>query len=411
MKDIVVPQSSAVVEGASASSIATAPHPQANQNSFGEVVSFVGQHNKLLVLSDASGTAAIAVWPAMQGRVLTSTAEGPEGIGFGWVNRDLIASGKITDHMYAVGGEDRIWLGPEGGQYSIFFAAGVPFDLDHWYTPAPIDTDPFDIVSQSETSVTFRRAFHLTNFSATKFHVQIEREVRLLSNEQIWSDLKVAAVAGVKVVGYESVNKLTNLDASSMSEKNGLLSLWVLGQFQSSPRTTIILPIKSGPEEELGIPVTSDYFGKVPADRIAVNPDSVLFKADSNYRSKLGVSPRRATGILGSYDAQNQALTIVQHSLPTGPEKYVNSAWKIQDDPYSGDVTNCYNDGPPSPGKAQMGQFYELESSSPAKELAPQQTVEHMQRTIHLKGAEAQLDAICQATLGVRLEVVRAFNQ
>jgi hypothetical protein len=32
--------------------------------------------------------------------------------------------------MNAVGGEDRIWLGPEGGQLSIFFAPGVPYPGD-----------------------------------------------------------------------------------------------------------------------------------------------------------------------------------------------------------------------------------------------------------------------------------------
>jgi len=49
---------------------------QENGNSFGEVVSFVNQHSKLLVLSDVGSDALIAVWPAMQGRVLTSSAAG-----------------------------------------------------------------------------------------------------------------------------------------------------------------------------------------------------------------------------------------------------------------------------------------------------------------------------------------------
>ena len=83
----------------------------------------------------------------MQGRVLTSSVAGANGFGYGWVNRELIASGKIAQHINAVGGEDRIWLGPEGGQFSIFFAPGVPFDLEHWFTPAPLDTDPYEIVS------------------------------------------------------------------------------------------------------------------------------------------------------------------------------------------------------------------------------------------------------------------------
>jgi len=390
--------------------VALTESQQLNENSFGEIVSFVNQHSKLVVLSDERSGASIAVWPAMQGRVLTSSVAGQGGLGFGWVNRELIASGKLQEHMNAVGGEDRIWLGPEGGQFSIFFAPEAPFDFDHWFTPAPLDTEPFDIVSQSKTSVTLRRAFSLTNFSATKFELQIDREVRLLSGEQVWNGLGVKAIDGVKVVGYESENKLTNLAASSLKKESGLLSLWVLGQFQSTPRTTVILPFRVGSEAELGIPVTTDYFGTVPNDRISIRKDSVLFKADSSYRSKLGLSPQRAKGILGSYDAQNCVLTIAQYNQPTKSEMYVNSAWKIQDDPYNGDVANSYNDGPASPGAGQLGQFYELESSSPARELNSGEAIEHTHRTVHLVGTESQLNVICQATLGVRLEDVRSFN-
>jgi hypothetical protein len=382
----------------------------ASGDSFGEVVSFVNDHSELIVLSDDRNRASIAVWPATQGRVLTSSVSGLHGLGFGWINRELIASGEIRQHINAVGGEDRIWLGPEGGQYSIFFAPGVPFDLDHWYTPAPIDTEPFDIVAKSANAVKFRRAFPLTNFSGTRFEVQMDREVRLLSSQQVWKGLGTAVPNEIEVVGYESENKLTNVGANPWKENSGLLSLWVLGQFQSTPQTTIVLPIRAGSQAELGIPVTSDYFGDVPQDRIAIGETAVFFKADSNYRSKLGLSLQRAKGILGSYDGQNRVLTIVQYSQPSEFAKYVNSAWKMQDDPYNGDVANCYNDGPPAPGQSQLGHFYELESSSPARELNPQESVEHTHRTMHLVGPEEQLDAICQAALGVRLAEFRAFS-
>lgn len=391
--------------------LASANLPPARQNTFGKIVSFVNRHSPLTVLSDAHSGASIAVWPAMQGRVLTSSIAGPDGQSYGWVNRDLIASGEVREHINAVGGEDRIWIGPEGGQFSIFFAPGVPFDLDHWYTPAPLDTEPFDVVRQSKTSISFRRAFRLTNYSGAEFEVQIDREVRLLSAGKIWNDLGVEKVSGVEVVGFESENQLTNLAANRWKEETGLLSLWVLGQFQSTPETTIILPIRAGTQDKLGIPVTSDYFGIIPEDRLSIAENAVLFKADSNHRGKLGLSPGRARGILGSYDAQHDVLTIVQYSQPTGTQQYVNSAWKIQDDPYSGDVANCYNDGPPSAGLPQLGHFYELESSSPARALSPHQAVMHTHRTVHLTGDEEQLNSICKHTLGVSLEAVRAFTR
>jgi len=406
MKSGIAPASKAGLNGGIASSQVSAPSQEGNGKSFGEVVSFVNRHGKLHVLSNDRGGASIAVWPDRQGRVLTSTAAGPEGLSFGWVNHELIASGETLRHVNSVGGEDRIWLGPEGGQYSIFFAPGVSFDLEHWYTPAAIDTDPFDIVDASSTSLSFRRAFSLTNYSGARFHVQIDRDVRLLPDERIWSDLGIAPCPGIKAVGFESENKLTNLSDANWSRETGLLSLWVLGQFQSSPQTTIVLPIRAGSEDELGIPVTTDYFGSVPRDRIAIGESAVLFKADARYRSKLGISLRRAKGRLGSYDGQNHVLTVVQYSYPADGAEYVNSAWKIQEHPYQGDVANCYNDGPPSSGGEQLGNFYELESSSPAKALRSHEAIGHVQRTIHLVGAESQLDLICRETLGAGLQDV-----
>jgi hypothetical protein len=55
------------------SSFASGSAQQENGNSFGEVVSFVNQHSKLLVLSDDRSGASIAVWPATQWAVKTAS--------------------------------------------------------------------------------------------------------------------------------------------------------------------------------------------------------------------------------------------------------------------------------------------------------------------------------------------------
>jgi hypothetical protein len=138
----------------------------------------------------------------------------------------------------------------------------------------------------------------------------------------------------------------------------------------------------------------------------------ILFSADGQYRSKIGISPKRSKATLGSYDADNKVLTIVQFTQPKGVTDYVNSLWKLQKDPYSGDAANAYNDGPPSPGAKPMGPFYELESSSPAAKLKPGKSLSHVHRTIHLAGSEAELDKVAQKVLGVSLaEVKSAFKK
>jgi hypothetical protein len=395
-----------VALGGIMSASAAAPSA-ASSNSFGSVTRSVDAVSKLIVLSSSDKQKLVAVSPAMQGRVLTSSAAGMSGRSYGWVNEELIGSRQVQKHFNAYGGEDRVWIGPEGGQYSVFFAPEAPFDLAHWYTPAPVDTEPFQVVRQSQTAIELRKAFSLLNYSGTQFQVQIDREVSLLSADDVWRELNVPAVTNLKIVGFQSRNKLTNMGSKPWKRETGLLSLWILGQFQASADSTIVIPIRMGSEAELGTPVTSDYFGPVPSSRLVVRPGVIFLKADAHYRSKVGVSPKRAKGVVGSYDAENHVLTIVRYTVHPGHPEYVNSAWKIQTDPYNGDVGNAYNDGPPPSGGPQLGHFYEMESSSPAADLAPGHSIEHTQCTIHLQGDDQELDKVSVAVLGVSLDATR----
>ena len=65
-------------------------------------------------------------------------------------------------------------------------------------------------------------------------------------------------------------------------------------------------------------------------------------------------------------------------------------------------------DGPPGNDKPQLGKFYELETSSPARELKKGETLKHTHRTIHFQGDEKSLDAIARSTLGVNLSQIQA---
>jgi len=377
---------------------------------FGGDVAFLQKHTEVVVLKDSSGNGQVAVLPAMQGRVMTSTTGGPGGSSFGWINRELIASGETLAHMNPFGGEDRFWIGPEGGQFSIFFEKGVPFDLDHWQTPAPIDTEPFELVSKSQDTAVLRRAMKLSNYSGTAFDVQVDRHVLVLDREQALARLGAPVGPSVKMVAFESENRMTNVGAEPWNKQTGLLSIWILGMFNPSPQTTLVIPFQAGAENELGPVVNDAYFGKVPAARLVIRDGVLFFSGDGQYRSKIGLSPQRATDVAGSYDAAGKVLTIVQYNKPDGASDYVNSMWELQDAPYSGDVINAYNDGPPEPGAKPMGPFYELETSSPAAALAPGQSIVHTHRTFHLVGDEAELDPIAQALLGASIaEIVSAL--
>ncbi|OGD29390.1 MAG: hypothetical protein A2V57_01810 [Candidatus Aminicenantes bacterium RBG_19FT_COMBO_65_30] len=377
---------------------------------FKDDLAFLETHTKVVVLGGAEGLAQVAVNPDLQGRVMTSTAGGRDGLSFGWINRELLAFGENNPHMNAFGGEDRFWLGPEGGQFSIFFKKGDPFDLDHWWTPPAVNEGAFDVVSRDPDRVHFRKVMRLANYSGTEFELEVNREVRVLGTAEV-AALGVPVPAGVKMVAYASDNNITNVGANAWTKDTGLLSIWILGMFNPSPETTIVIPFKSGPEAELGPAVNDAYFGKVPADRLIVKDGVLFFSGDGRYRSKIGISPSRVKPFAGSYDAANGVLTLVHLTVPEGATDYVNSMWEIQEKPFAGDVVNSYNDGPASPGAKPLGPFYELESSSPAAALAPGGTLTHVHTTMHFQGPEKALDRIARKVLGVGLEEIeKAFK-
>ena len=87
-------------------------------DTFGDALAFLREHTDVILL--AAGDAQVAVVAEYQGRVMTSTSGGADGPSYGWINREAIASGERQPHINVFGGEDRFWLGPEGGQFSIF---------------------------------------------------------------------------------------------------------------------------------------------------------------------------------------------------------------------------------------------------------------------------------------------------
>ena len=367
---------------------------------FPEDVAFLKNHVEVIVLGQGAGSPQVAVVPAYQGRVMTSTVGGAERPSHGWINYDLVAAGEFGPHINAFGGEDRFWLGPEGGQFSIFFKKGDPFDLDHWQTPAVIDTVPYEITAKSDAAVSFRHEAKINNYSDTEFSLRIDRTVRLLDRARTAELLGTALPDGVNVVAYETENILTNTGETAWTKKSGLLSIWILGMYKHSEETTVLVPYVEGDEAKLGPIVNADYFGTVPAERLQVADGVIRFSGDGQYRSKIGLTPQRAKPVLGSYDATRQLLTLVQYTKPEGATDYVNSMWELQDEPFKGDTVNSYNDGPPSPGAKPLGPFYELESSSPALALKPGNSATHVHRTIHLQGDEAAVRALGQALLG-----------
>jgi hypothetical protein len=380
----------------------SAAEQEPHRVAFARDLAFLQEHTPIVLLQDRAGNAQVAVAPAYQGRVMTSTA-GDGAASFGWINRAVIAEAKRQPHMNVFGGEDRFWLGPEGGQYALYFAPSAPFDLEHWQVPEPIDWGAWSATAQSKGEVRFAKDITLQNYQGTAFSLHVTRAVRVLEREALTPVLGVALPAELGLVAYESENTITNTGAEAWTKDKGLLSIWILGMYNPTPQTTVVIPFQPGSEAELGPIVNDAYFGKVPAARLRQEDRVLFFRGDGQERGKIGIPRPRALPIVGAYDSRAHILTLVQYTLPDDARDYVSSLWATQEQPYGGDVVNSYNDGPPEPGKPPLGPFYELETSSRAAALAPGESLTHIHRTVHLVGPTSMLDAVATQTLGVGL--------
>ncbi len=376
---------------------------------FEDDVAFLSKHGDVDVLVGPSG-GRVALSAKYQGRVMTSAvAAGARSLGF--VHRAFIEAGKTATQFDNYGGEDRFWLGPEGGQFGLYFAPGKPFAFDEWQTPHELQEGAWDVVRKTSTERAYTRRMRVVNWSGAKLTVDVARSVRLLDEAEASSHLAMSLPPHVAWIAYQSDNQIANAGDAAWTEATGLPSIWILGMFAPAKDARIVIPF----DPAGGGPIVNDrYFGKVPADRLAVHEREgfLVMKADGEHRSKIGVGPARARNAAGSYSAAESLLTIVQYEDGSAPpasspaRRYVNSMWEAQKDPYGGDVVNAYNDGPPAPGKPSLGGFFELETSSPAAALAPGASIVHTHRTFHFVGERAALEMIAKKVLGVSLAEV-----
>ncbi len=360
----------------------------------------------VLELKSSDCQAKVLVVPAYQGRVMTSTTGGNEGMSYGWINYKAIDEGMVNPQFNPFGGEERFWIGPEGGPFSWYFKPGEEQVYANWKVPAFIDTEAFDVESSSDSQVVFTKEQTLSNASGNEFKIGVRRTVTLLDKAGIEKLLGISIPGGVRPVAYCTENTLVNKGTSAWTKETGMPSVWLLGMYPPTPTTTVFIPYNKDFE---GRVVNDEYFGKVPSDRLIVKDGMIYFKIDGEYRAKIGLPAGSAKDICGSYDSKAGVLNILKYTVPEGDNDYVNGQWGPQEDPFSGDVINSYNDGPTETGVV-MGPFYEIETSSPGAALAPGASLTHTQYTFHLEGSREDLARIVKTVFGADLdEIITKF--
>lgn len=370
------------------------------KGSFGYDVDFLKKQGDVVILKSSDSLAQVVISPKYQAKVFTSSVDGRNGQSFGWINYKAF-DGPEDPHMNGYGGEDRLWLGPEGGKYSIFFKPGDKMVFDNWHTPAGVDTESWKLESSNDKNATLSKKMSIKNYLGTDLKIYLNRQISIMENPEIEKVLGIKWSDGVKAVGFSTINTISNDGNFEWTKTTGAPCLWNLDMFSPSPETVIIIPYH---EEANGKVATTDYFGEISKDRISYANGVLLFKADGKSRGKLGVPPQRAKPFAGSYDAKNKVLTIVNFDVDA-KATYLNQEWTPDKNPLIGDAVNAYNDGPLEDG-SQMGPFYEIESVSPAAFLKPKEKLEHKHSVFHFTGDQEKLNEISQKVLGVSLSQV-----
>lgn len=379
--------------------------PQTVQNhkkgTFGYDLKFLRDKDSSLVLLHTNDSAAqIIVSPKYQAKVFTSTATGLGGSSFGWVNYKAF-DGPADAHMNAYGGEDRLWLGPEGGRYYLFFKPGTSMEFEQWHTPPAIDTEAWNKETQTGQRVHMTKTASLINYAGTTLNMRLERTVEIVPRKVIEEILGLSATPGIDQVGFKTTNAIVNVGAAAWDTTTGMPCLWNLDIFKPSPQCIMVIPFNPHAKGKIA---TTDYFGPIASDRIRMNGGVLYFRADGKSRGKLGLPPGRARDIAGSYDPLSKVLTIIKYDVePSG--KYLNQEWRPDRPIFSGDAMNAYNDGPLDDG-TQMGPFYELESVSPAAFLKPGEKLVHHHSVFHFCGDPQALDGVATQLLGVSLKTI-----
>jgi hypothetical protein len=373
------------------------------KGTFGYDLDFLRQKDSVIVLNSKDGNGQIIISPKYQAKVFTSTANGLNGKSFGWINYKTFSQTTLDPHMNAYGGEDRLWLGPEGGKFSLFFKPGTKMEFANWHTPAAVDNESWKLVSNTDKRALLTKTAKLLNYAGTMFNLSIIRTIEMLGEADIKRTLGIELGSKVKSVAFRTITTLTNTGIKAWDKQTGAPCIWNLDMFTPSEKTVIVVPYNN---DATGKVATTDYFGEIAKDRIKFNNGILLFKADGKSRGKLGMPPNRSKTMAGSYDAQNNVLTVTLFDI--NPKSiYLNQEWRTDRDPFIGDAVNAYNDGPLA-DKTQMGPFYEIESVSPAAFLKPNEKLSHNHSVFHFTGNRDELNTISLKTLGISLQEIQA---
>ncbi|WP_066631466.1 DUF6786 family protein [Labilibacter marinus] len=359
---------------------------------FASDIKILNNIEDISILQD--GDAMIAVSGLCQGRVFTSSSKGTDGLSYGYFNRDIIKEGNALTKLSAIGGEGRMWFGPEIGKYAIFFDPDKEQIVPNIKISPQLNTQAFLELERTEHSITYGNKMEIRNANHFIFKLDAQRKITLKTRDTIKKDLSINLDKNISHVAFSIESQIKNLNQEQWTKEKGLLSIWDISCIIPSPKSMVIIPCRNN------IKAATTYFTNLNDERIQVKNGTVFYKADAQYMNKIGIQPEFCTNTFGSYSPEFNLLTIVKYNFEDD-SIYVNSLWNHQE-PYKGDVINVFN-GEVNPAEDRNWPFYELETSSSSKELMPNDSLYHSHTVYHFEGNKEALSKISKDVLGVSL--------
>ena len=101
-------------------------------------------------------------------------------------------------HFNNLGAEERLWLCPEGGPFSLWFKPGAKQVLKNWFTPPALNEGAWKVVSRPNEPLV-RMAVHMKfqNTRPRRSSLDVSRDVRLLGADDFRDLFGAAAAAAI----------------------------------------------------------------------------------------------------------------------------------------------------------------------------------------------------------------------
>src|SRR5690606_24844929 len=207
------------------------------ETAFQKDLAFLQQYDSVIILS--KGESKVVISARYQARVFTSTPG--DGASYGWINYPVFDAAP-DPHMNAYGGENRIWLGPEGGPFSLFFPGGFIMDFANWRIPPAFDTEPWELIQHNDTIAVMEKDIDLVNYAGTELSINASRKIKILGRSEITKMLGINYDKDVSVVAYLTDNAIVNTGRQAWTDSTGMPCIWILDMFPPSGQTTIVIP-------------------------------------------------------------------------------------------------------------------------------------------------------------------------